>query len=410
MLDMLQQGGRVERNLHEDATLLPMAARIGNKAAVRWLISREDLIDPDRTMPADGRSALCCAAFRGHGDVVRLLLETGSVDTGRKDNHGRSVLSWATTREANQVLLDAGADPNERDHEGRTPLSYAVQENQRDKVEALLQDPRTKVNLGDNAGNTPLFYVHGQLAGALFYVRGQLAGASPGDMVTANLQMSIPENTMLDEKETEAQDMAELLIEHGADHHATNLDGCTALFFAVRFQRRGLAVVLQRHGLALSMPEYEMIRNLYLSEHSGHETYWQDPDMDLAQGDLSSRIREKWVKIMNEDHGLNGPDKEAEPRNIDLLPWGLTWPANLDNLRSRAPLGSAGVMGLHEVGLSPQQLSSSSNQWQRIFGEEGSFEFFQDGLEEAHLKKRMREMPESFKAPTLGRRLPRSNK
>ncbi|KAL4755848.1 Pfs, NACHT and Ankyrin domain protein [Aspergillus foveolatus] len=399
MLDMLQHGGRVDRNLREDATLLPMAARIGNKAAVRWLISLEDLIDPDRAMPADGRSALCCAAFGGHGDVVRLLLETGRVDTGRKDNHGRSVLSWATTRETTQVLLDAGADPNERDHEGRTPLSYAVQENQRDKVEALLQDPRTNVNLGDSAGNTPMFYVG-----------GQLAEASHGDMVTANLQTGIPENTMLDAKETEAQSMAELLIGHGADHHATNLDGCTALFFAVRFQRRGLAVVLQRQGLALNMLEYEMIRNLYSSEHSGHETYWPDPDMDLAQADLSSRIREQWVKVMNEDHGLNGPDRETEPRNIDLLPWGLTWPDNLDDLRSQPPLGSAGVMGLHEVGLSHQRLSSSSNQWQRIFGEEGSFESFRDDLEEAHQEKRIREMPGFFKAPTLGRRFPRSNK
>ncbi|KAL5047499.1 hypothetical protein BDW71DRAFT_206256 [Aspergillus fruticulosus] len=269
-----------------------------------------------------------------------------------------------------------------------------------EKVEALLYDPRTNINLGDSARNTPLFYVG-----------GQLAEAPLGDMVIADLQMGIPETAALSQEEREAQCMAELLIGHGADPHAVNVDGCTALFFAVRFQRRGLAVVLQQHGLTLNMSEIEMLENSSSSQHSGHETNWPDPDMDLTQGDLRNRIREQWKKIMHEDHRLHEPDNETDLANMDpfiLACHTGVWPTNLDDLSLQAPLGSPRDMALHKVGLSHQQLSSCSHEWQRIFGAEGIFGPFLDDIEEAYWMKRITETP--MNAPTLGRRFPGMNK
>ncbi|KAL2802871.1 ankyrin repeat-containing domain protein [Aspergillus granulosus] len=108
--------------MRQDARLLPMAARVGNEAAVRWLMSQEELMDPDLGIPTDGRSALCCAAFGGHAEIVKLLLATGRVHADRKDKYGRSVIPWATTGEVTRIFLDAGADPNGQDHDSRTPL------------------------------------------------------------------------------------------------------------------------------------------------------------------------------------------------------------------------------------------------------------------------------------------------
>jgi ankyrin repeat protein len=203
-LELLRQTGQVDQNIREDAALLPMAARVGNEAAVRWLIDQEGLIDPDRVIPADGRSALCCAALAGHSEILKLLLSTYKVDVCRKDTRGRSIISWAGTGEITRILLDAGANPNDQDCDGRSPLSLAVEQRQRNKVDILLQHPRTNVNLADNAGNTPLYYAGGRIKGPAR--REIMAG------------WNVPESSTFEttEQEAQAMAMAELLISHGS--------------------------------------------------------------------------------------------------------------------------------------------------------------------------------------------------
>ncbi|KAL3473298.1 hypothetical protein BJX99DRAFT_261486 [Aspergillus californicus] len=63
--------------------------------------------------------------------------------------------------------------------------------------------------------------------------------------------LALEDPVMLSSLEGETKDLAELLIGHGADSHVTNVDGRTALFFAVYFRRRGLIAVLQPHGLTM---------------------------------------------------------------------------------------------------------------------------------------------------------------
>ncbi|PWY94171.1 ankyrin, partial [Aspergillus sclerotioniger CBS 115572] len=70
------------------------------------------------------------AAYHGHENIIRILLDFGVTDLDSKDKYGRTPLSHAVlTRHDNVVklLLSTGIpDPNCRDDDGQTPLAQAA--------------------------------------------------------------------------------------------------------------------------------------------------------------------------------------------------------------------------------------------------------------------------------------------
>ena len=79
----------------------------GNLIEVKRLISNGGWMDVDcKGVDRQTSTPLYLAAYGGHNDVV-------------------------------QVLLDAGADPNQTDRWGRTPLHYAAAEGHKEVVELL---------------------------------------------------------------------------------------------------------------------------------------------------------------------------------------------------------------------------------------------------------------------------------
>lgn len=95
----------------------------------------EDLSQSNHTpykKPASARGGwtpLHVAAERGNTEVVKLLLEA-KADIDPKDDDGKTPLHWAVhsgRSEAVKVLIEAGADINARDNDGNTPLDIAIQ-------------------------------------------------------------------------------------------------------------------------------------------------------------------------------------------------------------------------------------------------------------------------------------------
>nr|NDG06401.1 ankyrin repeat domain-containing protein [Oxalobacteraceae bacterium] len=57
-----------------------------------------------------------------------------------------------------QTLLNAGADPNERNQNGTTALMMAAEHNHISVVRVLLHNPKTQVNVKDSVGRDALSY------------------------------------------------------------------------------------------------------------------------------------------------------------------------------------------------------------------------------------------------------------
>lgn len=62
--------------------------------------------------------------------AMKRLLYKDDIDLNSKDNNGRTALSWVVENgniEVVNVLLEDGIDQNFKDNNGRTPLSWAAE-------------------------------------------------------------------------------------------------------------------------------------------------------------------------------------------------------------------------------------------------------------------------------------------
>ncbi|KAL4998253.1 ankyrin repeat-containing domain protein [Aspergillus recurvatus] len=383
----------------------------------------------------DGRSALWWASGEGHTAVLRQLLSLSTIRAST--NHPdallqRSMLSRACERgDAAIVALLVGAestDPNLRDEDGLVPLAWAARGGHNKTASMPLQTGRADINV-QTPEPVSLSMAMEERASSQFSPsrrKGQTPVSHAAEMGHQKIVQTLLDHEaeinalnrfgktpLMYALESDNLDMMSLLVSRGANPNCFNHDGETPLTLAHRSGHSAVWWAIVNNDIAM----LDILQESGRVERNLREDATLLPvaarignNMDLTQGNLSSRIREQWVKLTHEDHGLNGPDKETDLGNTNLLRGWLTWPANLDDLSLQGLLDSPGHMELHKVGLSHQRRSCSSGQWQRIFGEEDSFVPFLDDLEEAHQEKSIREMPESFKASTLGRRFIRCNK
>ena len=86
------------------------------------------LYDEDEDDPYNDRTSLHYAAYYGHKNVAKLLIDNGS-DVNVKDEYGWTPLHSAAIKgdlETVQALLKAGADMTAKDKKGRTSLHSAA--------------------------------------------------------------------------------------------------------------------------------------------------------------------------------------------------------------------------------------------------------------------------------------------
>ena len=139
---------------------------------------------------------------------ARELIAKGA-DVNERNKRGATPLHMAAeygSTDVIRILLEAGANPGARDKNGLTPLHRAVLNN-RSGATRLLLEAGFNVNDVDKNGNTPLHYA----------------------------------------ADVSREEMMELLLAGGADVNAKNKDGATPLHCAVWMLRTNAACILLKH-------------------------------------------------------------------------------------------------------------------------------------------------------------------
>ncbi|KAK6519303.1 hypothetical protein TWF281_003138 [Arthrobotrys megalospora] len=238
VVELLLHKGVDPNVLEDDRTALSFAVRGNNKEVVDLLLAQG--IDPvfkDSTLlEVLNPGSVWRRREKNATALVKLLLEKG-VDPDPKDDNNRTPLSFAaenSDREVVELLLKKGVNPDLKDDNSRTPLSFAAKSSDREVVELLLKkgvDPNSK----DSYGRTPLSYAA----------------------------------EMLDTT------VVRLLVEKGAEPNLKDSDGRTPLWHAIRsFRKRDkeeVAKLLLKNNIGLDSKDKNGQTLLSVAAEVGHE-------------------------------------------------------------------------------------------------------------------------------------------
>ena len=153
-----------------DKTAVNLPDNLGNTALI--YAAQKGLLDNMKILlangananyrnPATGISALSAAAAEGNSAAIRMLVRTGKADVNISDLSGRTPIFYAVEQnqeDALRTLLSLGADVNAQDNNGVSVLMRASAKNRQDCVNILLRQKGIDPNLKDFQDRTALIY------------------------------------------------------------------------------------------------------------------------------------------------------------------------------------------------------------------------------------------------------------
>lgn len=140
---LLDKGVPIEARDEDGSTPLMVAAAYGETDMFKLLLSRGADIHAKSKFGSALMGAACqcaVATMNGTYNIIKILLEKGA-DPNERGRDGVTPLIAASGMQGDpavlKVLLDAGADPTLKDKHGKTALAWAVESRRDDKVEVL---------------------------------------------------------------------------------------------------------------------------------------------------------------------------------------------------------------------------------------------------------------------------------
>lgn len=219
-------------NLPDNAGNTPLiyATQKGLFNNVKLLVSNGANVDYRN--PATGLSALAAAAAEGHSNIIRYLVKIGKADVNLTDLSGRTPVFYAVEHnktDALRTLLSLGANVNAKDNTGTTPLMRATSKNQQDCIEILLREKKTvNPNEKDSQGRSALTYA---------VYSEDLTPAQ--QLLAANADLNVADNNgntpLMNAIKAKNDRAALLFIQNGADLTLLNAEGKNAFALAEEF-------------------------------------------------------------------------------------------------------------------------------------------------------------------------------
>ena len=195
------------------------------------------------SLQRDGETPLNQTCRWGHNTtVLTLLMKSDDVNQADcSDDHGATPLHTALIQERSEIvsiLLAHGADVNSPANNGWTPLHIAASTTGRTDIVQLLLDHDAQLNAMDARGWTALFVA--SFRGHSEVVRLLLSKEST-DVNGTDVHGQTPLMMASQRGHTE---IVNLLLQHGANVHAADEDGATALDFEACHQDEVVQVLL----------------------------------------------------------------------------------------------------------------------------------------------------------------------
>lgn len=147
----VQWGSDINRANNEGETPLHIAATQGSYIIIKLLIKNGANID---TLDKAGNSALTRAVLGGHTQITEYLIKQGAKHDPTQLLH-HAISAGVTDREIIPLLVKLGAQIDQQNSAGQTPLTAAISKNNRVQVKLLIQSG-ADVRLADGSSVTPL--------------------------------------------------------------------------------------------------------------------------------------------------------------------------------------------------------------------------------------------------------------
>ena len=295
MSEMLENGFDPDLRDRFGSTPLFWAAYRGHEDIVRLLMTREE-VDPN-VRSRSGGTPLMVAVVKKQIAIVLLLLAYETVDINAKDEvPGRSALHYAVSWRSQQLqimellLARDNINVNLKDNKGRTPLMIAVEKRNEDAIRLLLAHRDIQVNERDNEGRTALYSAAGPswIEGVrLLLARKDIQvnvrdnnGSTALHIAIVNLKYDALFGAKRNASDTPNIDVARLFLARGdVDVNIRDVHGCSLLLLhhAVCSGQPDLVqLLLTREDLEISVEDGEVGRLISVAAEELRDEEWED--------------------------------------------------------------------------------------------------------------------------------------